>query len=197
MHGLINTSIQSFVMQVYGNAAWSEICLRADLGFDRFETMLTYDDGLTEAVIEAAVDVLGKDRGAILEDMGHHLVTNPASEPLRRLLRFGGENFADFLHSLDELHDRVRLALPDLELPRFDVREHAPGSFSLHFDWSASGLGQAVLGAIRAMADDYGTLAVLDYAPRGVHGESETITVSLLESHHAAGRDFALARAEP
>ena len=190
MHGLINRSIQCFVKDTYGTERWSEICTRADLGFDDFEALLGYDDALTEAVIAAAEAVLDKDRQAFLEDLGHYLVTNPETDALRRLLRFGGETFVDFIHSLSELHDRGRLALPDLDLPAFEVTEHGPEAFSLDYHWRE--LGAVVLGVLRAMADEYGALVLMEHFLPAAAGGRDRITIDLLEPAHAEGRSFAL-----
>ena len=117
MHGLINRSIQCFLRDTYGENIWREIALGADLGFDSFEALLRYDVAQTEAVLRAASRTLSKSRDVVLEDVGTYLVSNPNVQALRRLLRFGGESFVDFLHSLDQLHERAKLAVPDLRLP--------------------------------------------------------------------------------
>ena len=190
MHGLINRSIQCFVRDTYGPENWSAICSRADLDFEDFEALLSYDDAVTEAVLAAASDVLGKDRAPFLEDLGHYLITHPGLDALRRLLRFGGETFVDFLLSLDDLHDRGKLALPDLDLPKFEVRAYSATAFSLIYRWGD--LGVVVLGVLRAMADEYGALVLMEHIPPGVQGEHDTITIELLEVAHAAGRRFDL-----
>ena len=74
MHGLINRSIQCFLRDTYGAATWAAVAREARLGFDSFETMLTYDAALTEAVITAATQVLGRPRDSVPEDLGIYLV---------------------------------------------------------------------------------------------------------------------------
>jgi hypothetical protein len=192
MHGLINRAIQCFVRDTYGAEAWSRVCRKAGLGFVEFEAMLRYEDAITERLIDAATRMLAKDRGTFLEDMGTYLVTYPDLDALRRLLRFGGETFVEFLHSLDDLHDRVKLALPDLEVPVFEVREHSPTSFSIALTWETPGLSQMIVGILRAMADDYGALVVLEHTAAGGR---DVIGVSLLVKSYAEGRSFALGRA--
>ena len=96
MHGLLNRSIQCFLRDTYGGATWAAVTRQAQLGFDNFEAMLIYDDALTDTVLEGAVQVLGRARDTVLEDMGIYLVSHPERQGLRRLLRFGGVDFADF-----------------------------------------------------------------------------------------------------
>ena len=115
MHGLINRAIQSFVTNTYGPDRWLNVTEDADLGFSEFEAMLIYDDSLTDAVLKSLCVELGRPENELLEDLGTYLVSDPKVESLRRLLRFGGETFLEFLYSLDDLPDRARLAVPELE----------------------------------------------------------------------------------
>ncbi|KZZ27086.1 heme NO-binding protein, partial [Sulfitobacter sp. HI0082] len=131
MHGLINRSIQNYFCANYGQRLWVEVASRAGLDFTEFEAMLTYSDHVTPAVLEAVCDVLDRPRAEVMEDVGTFLVAQPGYEAVRRLLRFGGVSFSDFLQSLDDLPDRTRLALSELHLPWVELREDPDGQYSL------------------------------------------------------------------
>lgn len=190
MHGLVNRAIQCFVLDTYGDAAWEDIARRADLGFTAFEALLQYDPGLTEAVMKAAVDLLGKPRNELLEDLGTYLVSHPTQGAVRRLLRFSGADFIDFIHSLDDLPDRARLAVPDLGLPRLVLRDHTATRFTLECHGATPGFGYVLLGVLRAMADDYGALVLLEY--QSLNGTMETLAIDVVEAAFAQGRSFEL-----
>lgn len=190
MHRLINRSLQCFLRDTYGTATWAGVARDARLGFDSFEVMLTYDLGLTEAVIHAAARRLDRSPEALLEDLGTYLVSHRNLEPLRRLLRFGGVRFVDFLHSLEELPGRARLVLDDLDLPALTLTEGGESSFVLTSGPSIPGLGHVIMGMLRAIADDYGALALLEHAGSGPEGE--VVHIQLLEEDFAAGRRFDL-----
>ena len=190
MHGLINRIIQNYVCDSYGQEVWAEATHLAGLEFTEFEAMLSYVDSITPAVLDAVCDVLTRPRNEVMEDMGTYLVSHPGYEAVRRLLRFGGVNFSDFLHSLDDLPDRARLALSDLELPRVELREHADGQFSLLCDAPVPGHGYLMMGVLRVMADDYGALVLLDQT--GSVGGVETLTIMVVEAGFSAGRSFDL-----
>ena len=190
MHGLINRSIQVFLRDTYGPALWAGVAADAGLGFENFEAMLGYDDGLTGAVIDAAALRLGRPREAVLEDLGTFLVSHPALERLRRLLRFGGVSFVDFLHSLDELPGRGRMALPDLDLPTLELRGVAAERYRLICRAPLVGIGHVIVGLLRAMADDYGALVMLEHQGAGPAGE--VVSIELLEARFASGRRFDL-----
>lgn len=191
MHGLINRSFESFIKTTYGTSLWNQVADRAGVSRQGFEALQIYDDLVSEAVLQQAMEVLERPRGALLEDLGTYLVSHPSTESLRRLLRFGGETFADFLQSLDELPDRARLAVPELDLPHLDLRDNTPGSFILVCQWHFPGAGHVMVGALRTMADDYGALVLLDYL--GADGKTETISIDLLDHEFSEGRDFHLA----
>ena len=191
MHGLINRSIQCFLRDTYGPAIWSAVAREAQLGFDNFETMLIYDQALTDAVIDAASRLLARPRDTVLEDLGIYLVSHPNVQSLRRLLRFGGVTYADFLHSLEDLPGRARLALPDIDLPQLDLVDHNASDFTLICHSQLDGVGHVVVGILRAMADDYGALSLVEHL--GPRDGGEAISITLAETAFTAGRRFDLA----
>ena len=190
MHGLINRTIQLFVTNTQGADAWRRVVRAAGLPFTDFEGMMRYKEQYTPRVLEAATEVLGRDRAELLEDIGTFIVSDAAFEPVRRLLRFGGIDFVDFLHSLDDLHERVRLAVSDLVLPRVELRAHAAGQFSLICQAPVEGYGHVMMGLLRAMADDYGALVLLEHL--GNREGAEVLSIRLVEADFAEGRRFEL-----
>ncbi len=192
MHGLINRSIQSFLRDTYGGALWDSVAADTGIGSQGFEALMSYDDALTDTLIDAAALRLCKPRDALLEDVGIYLV---AREPLRRLLRFGGVDYADFLQSLDELPDRVRLAVPELEMPDLSLTAAGTGRFRLTCRGGHPGFAAVFTGILRAMADDYGALVLIEAG--GGDGDAETVGIELLEARFASGRQFDLARPVP
>lgn len=193
MHGLINRAIQCFVIDTRSTAVWAAVVQAAGFGREGFEALEEYDDAQTAAVLCAAENILNIPRDTLLEDIGTYLVSHPKRERLRRLLRFGGADFSDFMHSLDDLPDRARMAVPALHLPVLDLRAHTTGRYTLICRGDVPGWGHVMVGVLRAMADDYGALAVLEHM--GGQGGVETVTVRLLDLRFAKGRHFDLAGA--
>jgi hypothetical protein len=190
MHGLVNRGIQRFVIDTYGEATWRASIARARCAFTEFEAMWTYDDDITPRLLAAVCDVLDRPYEELLEDIGTYIVSHPNVQALRRLMRFGGVNFVDFLHSLDDLPDRARLAVSDLELPRLELREESAGRYSLRCSGNIVGSGHFFVGVLRAMADDYGVLAFLEH--KGAADGCERIEIALLETEYSNGREFQL-----
>ena len=201
MHGMINRVIERFARDTYGREFWIGVTRRLALDYTEFEPMLTYEAELTQALLADIAAALDKPRDEVLEDIGTYLVSHPNVEALRRLLRFGGVTFLDFLHSLDDLPERARLAMSDLSLPALELRDYGPHSFGLTVGTGSGtgkgagaempdGFGHVIVGLLRAMADDYGALVMLDH--KGLRDGVEIIDIQLLETAFAEGRSFDL-----
>ncbi len=162
MHRMLNRGLQNFVHDFYGANRWEEACLAADLSFYSFESMLHYDDDLTARLLETLSIVLDRSKSDILEDFGTYVVSHENLAPIRGLLRFGGATFVDFLHSLDDVHSRMKVAMPTLEVPKLSLEVREKELYSVHYEFSKPGYWPVILGVLRGMADDYGTLVTID-----------------------------------
>lgn len=190
MHGLYNKALQRFVSDTYGAGHWRRAARLAGLDRAEVEAMMPGDLVVTEALIAALAQVLDRPREAVLEDVGTYLVSHPASAGIRRLLRFCGAGFEDFLQSLDELPERARLAVAELDIPALELRQVGAERFSLTCRPPIRGFGHVLVGLLRSMADDYGALVTLEHRDSG--GGRETVEIALVLTGFAAGRDFDL-----
>lgn len=191
MHVLMLRSLQGYVRDTFGSAVWMAVVRGAALKTETFEPMLRYDPALADRVATEAARLLQRPVEAVWEDMGTYLITNPAQQGVRRLLRFGGVGFTDFLHSLEELPGRARLAWRDLTVPELTLREIGPERFQLRCRYQVRGAARVLVGMLTAMADDYGTLCVIETEaqPDG----HDLITVQVSDIAHASARSFDLA----
>lgn len=185
MHGLCNRALQCFLRDRVGETVWADVARQAGVGAAGFEVFGVYDDAVTRRVLDAAVAATGHDAETLLEDLGTYLVSHRSCEAIRRLLRFGGPDFAGFLFGLEDLPDRAQLAVGDLVLPRLRVTA-VEGGARVQVGAGIAGFAAVVAGMIRAMADDYGTLVVLCALP-------DAVEVRLVDADFAEGRRFALA----
>lgn len=197
MNGLINRAIECFVKDSYGNGVWQEVTQALGIDESAFEPLMPCDGEVTARLVGALSARLARVPDDLAEDLGTYLVAQPRSEAIRRLLRFGGVDFAEFLESLEDLPDRSRLAMSDFDLPAIHLHLQGAGVYRVEIGrHQAAGLrfGPVLLGVLRAMADDYGALVLLDYG--GFDAAREIIEVHLLDEAFASGRDFDLATAE-
>jgi hypothetical protein len=194
MLGLINRSLQCFLRDTYGQPVWDAVVRESRLEVNGFEAMMSYDEDLTERIINAGATFLRRSRETLLEDLGHYLVGPEARSPLRRLLRFSGVNFTDFLNSLEELPERGRLVLPNLKVPEIELKDHGSGRFTLRCMAPLRGGGNILIGLLRAMADDYGALVLLDSL--GTEKGSDMISIQIADQTFNEARPFSLGKAE-
>lgn len=180
MHGLAFKAVELFVNETHGSTTWADIMSAAKFDFGQFETLLVYEQESGVRLLGAVEQVLDRPRADILVEIGKFLVRNPATEGLRCLLRFGGADPMEFLVSLSELPDRVRLAMPDFELPEIDLRSMGNANFQLVSRGDIPGFGHVLTGLVAAMLEDYGTDARIEHhaGDAGV----ETLGVTLLNS---------------
>lgn len=191
MHGLILRTIQLFVVDLYGSSKWAELVTHAGFEFDEFEAMMDYDPSVGKQTLVSLAVVLDRPVSEVFEDIGTYLVSHPNVEALRRLLRFGGTTFTEFLQSLDDLPARARLAVPSLILPDIELRAHSVSHFSVTCRSDMQGWGHVLIGLLRTIADDYGALALVEY--RSCGQGIETLGITLLEDTFSEGRSFDLA----
>ncbi len=192
MHGLINRAVQCFLRDTYGTDLWGKVAQDAGFGAEGFDTMALYDQTVTDALIDAAARRLDRPRDLMLEDVGTYLVSHRTVDAVRRLLRFGGADFMDFLLSVEDLPGRSRLAVPDIDVPRLSLDEVGTDVYLLGCQSALAGAGHVVMGLLRAMADDYGALVLLEH--QGTCDGVEWLHIHVLEARYAAGRRFDLAQ---
>lgn len=185
MHGLINRSIEGFLRGTYGDPFWRGVAEASGIDARGFQTVRDYPDAITHTLINQAALDLGKPEYELLEDLGAWLAQ---VEPLRRLLRFSGGSFLDFLLALDELPGRAQMVVPDLGMPRIRVEvsgmegidEVSVLLFDCFAEWRS-----VIAGLIRAMADDYGALGL-------IFVDGDGVSVRISEGAFTEGRRFEL-----
>ena len=137
--------------------------------------------------------MLQRPKKEFLEDFGTSLVTAPGTQGIRGLLRFCGMDFVDFMDPLDDLSGRVKLAVPEFILPKVETKLSRSGAFTIFIGPEVRGMSFVLVGILRAMADDYGSLVHIDQIKQDDAGDE--IAVTILDLDFDDGRDFLLAGA--
>lgn len=153
MHWLIRRSVESFLRDTYGDAVWQSLWRSSD-GAAAFLS----NDWHGRNMITDAARHLNKTVEDLLDDLGAWIARQ---EHTRRLLRFSGRNFGEFLENLELLPDRVRMVVPDLAVPRMIITGSGPDFLQLSLDEEYPEWTFAIAGLIRTMADDYGVLGLI------------------------------------
>ncbi len=152
MYGMVNFGIQNFIVGKHGLAKWQEICARAGMDGVEFESMLSYDDAITDRLIEAVGHALGIDAPDVLNVFGEYWIEYAGGTALGRIIDFGGSTFIEVLDSLDEMHERFKASMPHLRPPSFEVEEISDAVFRLHYQSDRDGLSPMVVGLLFGLA---------------------------------------------
>lgn len=181
MHGMINRAIEDFVRDAYGEGAWLTVAAATGSDSRGFRLLHDYPDDLTRALLAEAGAPMGKTGPELAEDLGAWLA---AQSGLRRLLRFAGSDFSEFVLSLVELPGRLRMVIPGLDLPPVQV-ELEGEDYRIRIASADPLWLHAVAGMLQAMADDYGVLAVLAL-------DRDGLRLSVPLSAYTEGRPFSI-----
>ncbi|WP_372803460.1 heme NO-binding domain-containing protein [Paracoccus seriniphilus] len=186
MQQLVVRAVEEFLRQTYGDDLWLRVAGNPG-DDDRLALMggaFTSRGVSVRDLVTSAAAELGKTAQELLEDGGAWLASR---EAIRRLLRFSGHDFRDFILSLEELPGRAHFVVPDLGVPEINVSVCEQGVFWLTLPEDSLGWPSILGGIIRAMADDYGALGV-------VNVEGNVVTVGIPDDDFSAGREFSLVR---
>ncbi|MGI9408972.1 MAG: heme NO-binding domain-containing protein [Hyphomicrobiaceae bacterium] len=152
MYGMVNDAVRTFIVNNHGDEAWNKICDDAGVTTREFEQLLTYDDDITYRLVGAISKHLGADAAQVLEVFGQYWPEYAKGTAVGNLIKFGGECFVDTLQSLDEMHQRVKIAMPDLKPPSFELETISDGNYRLHYFSEREGLAPMVVGLLHGLA---------------------------------------------
>lgn len=180
MHGLINRAIEEFTRATYGDALWTAAATAAGADPRGFVMMRHYDTALTWKMMRELARRLSRSPRELAEDIGAWIAGVPS---IRRLLRFSGSSFDAFVAALPEMQGRALMVVRGFQLPALSVSATAEG-WTIVADAEPIWI-YALSGMLRAMADDYGVLAVIEVA-------RDQLQVSVPLTAFSEGRPFSI-----
>ena len=157
MYGLVNKALRDLLVSRHGRDVWNQVRSRAGMELDSFVALSPYPDELTERLLAAASELLGRTTDELLEDFGGHWITYTAQEGYGEMLELAGDSVVEFLENLDNLHVRVGLSFPELKPPSFRCTDHGDGVVRLHYYSSRRGLLPLVVGLLRGLGPRFQT----------------------------------------
>ena len=191
MDCLMCRALEAFVRDLHGADAWQAALSAVGLAGPAGGPVRGYADTDAPGLARAAAQRAGQRPEELAGDLGCWLVSHPTTQSIRRLLRFGGQDFAEFLATLEELPGRVALAVPMLRLPAMEVCFAEDGGISIDVAGGVDLFAPVIEGVIRAMADDYGALVFVDRDQADPAGPAR-LTVRLHDAAFAEARLFRL-----
>ncbi|RCW84781.1 heme NO-binding domain-containing protein [Paracoccus lutimaris] len=158
MHGLVNRSFELFLRDCYGDRIWERVARQSKVDPRGFFLLQSSSDSITKTLIAEASGILRKPGGELVEDLGGWLTRR---EPIRRLLRFSGRDFSEFVESVGEFPSRATMIIQSLKTPRIAVTMLTKQRYEVSIESDAEVWPMLLAGILRGMADDYGALAVI------------------------------------
>lgn len=166
MYGLVNNGVRKFIIDAHGEDVWRRICDTAGVQEHEFDSMVAYDDASTYALVGAISEVLDMSTHKVLEVFGHYWVGFSKSTAIGRIIDMGGDTLIERIRSLDDMHDRVQLAMPHLNPPSFEFEERPDGNHLLRYISSREGLAPMAIGLLHGMAEDCGVKIEVTHVER-------------------------------
>lgn len=157
MYGMVNQAIQSYIENNYGEDVWQDILTMAHVDHDRFEQLISYDDDISYRLVGAIGKRLDLRTEQVLETFGEFWPVYAMGTSFKELVKFGGDTFLEALDYLDEMHERVKIAMPNLNPPSFEVEKLSVNSYRLHYYSQREGLAPMVTGLLYGLARQYET----------------------------------------
>jgi len=155
MYGLVNRAAKDLITKVAGAPAWEAICKEAKVP-DAFVAMDTYDDSVTYDIIDAASAQLDVPAEELLRQFGVHWITYTAVEGYSEMLDMWGNTLPEFLINLNSMHARIRLTMPSLKPPTFEVEPVGETGLILKYWTERPGLQPMVLGLLEGLGTRFG-----------------------------------------
>ncbi|MFK8040891.1 heme NO-binding domain-containing protein [Congregibacter sp.] len=158
MYGLINSALQDMVVTHFGVEKWKEVHKRSGVAEDSYLTMRRYDDESTYMLAGAASEVLDAPIDTCMEMFGKHWVDEIATRNFAPLMDATGNDTVNFLHNLNNLHDRIASTFLDYVPPEFRVEniDKDAGKYFVHYYSERKGLTSFVTGLLGGLADHFG-----------------------------------------
>lgn len=184
MYGMVINSIESFIIDRYGQQTWEAITESCNLDDSFFISTQPYDDEITYRLVGASCQILELSSEKLLFELGQHWIDFALQTPLGKFLNFKEGGFLELLTDLDQMHSRIKMVYPELNPPRFSVLKtetlDKSGIIELRYTSHRAGLLPFLYGLLHRIAKEY----CLDLEI-STKNDAENDHSSILELHYS------------
>lgn len=153
MYGIINRSIQQYIVEKHSEQKWLEIQAHAGINEDYFVAMKQYPDEQTVTLVKASAEILQISFDEMLEKIGFYWVGYNAKNEYKAYFEAAGNDMIGMLQNLNHMHDQVKMVLPELQPPKFEFEKLSDDHCHLHYRSHREGLSPMVIGLLYGLAD--------------------------------------------
>lgn len=154
MYGLVNKAVKGFAIEVGGEQAWTEISTKAK-SESEFLAMHPYPDELTFALVEAAAEYFELSPEEVLRGFGRHWILFTAEAGYGEMLDLYGNDLEEFILNLDDMHTRLRISMPNLNMPSFSCQRSDDGDLVVDYYSERQGLEAMVVGLLEGLGERF------------------------------------------
>ena len=129
-YGMVNKVFQSYFEENHGDDKWQEILAKAGTSTKDFVSMEQYPDEDLVALVVAGSEVLDKEPGELLEELGIYWIDFALRSEYGNIMKMAGNNLPEVLANLDNMHVRIGHSFPNLKPPSFWVTDQNDASFN-------------------------------------------------------------------
>lgn len=166
MYGLINQAVKDLVIENFGEEKWIAICQEAGLKNTKFADLDAYADSLTYDLVGAASKVLKLSAEDILVAFGRNWNKFTDKKGYGELMSMFGHDFFSSIENLNQLHDRMGLAMPNLKPPKFEAKKVSESEYLLKYFSERPGLSPMLFGLLESLAERYKIKIEIKHEPK-------------------------------
>ncbi|GAX73385.1 hypothetical protein CEUSTIGMA_g838.t1 [Chlamydomonas eustigma] len=160
--GLIQITLDDFVLATYGEAVLKEALHAAGLSYPLLEPWVSscpYHDRLLYIMTQSVIDQVGMPPETFWNDYGRFFVKESTEMGYGKMMSCIGRDFVAFLRGLNNLHLHLSMSMTGLVPPDFRVENVTNTSAVLHYRSPRPGLGPFVVGLCQGVADTFYALS--------------------------------------
>ena len=139
MYGVIYKAIEQYIVDNFGNNAWTKITVDGNITIDTAIMEQPYNDETHYKLAEFTAKYANKPVDEILYGFGEYII-KVTSENYSIVMESRGNNLRDYLINLPNFHNRIMLIYPELTPPEFRVSNIEDGCILLHYISTRTGM---------------------------------------------------------
>lgn len=164
MFGMIHRSARDMVLAQFGQPAWDEILIKANLDDSSFVSGESYPDEITFRLITTAAEVANLSVDDTLFAFGEHWVAAAWTGPYSTVLTVLGRSLTDALTNLDRMHASIQIAMPEANLPQFSILYEDEASIEIEYFSDRDGLESFVRGLFSGLMKKFAVAGEVVFA---------------------------------
>ena len=156
MYGMIHRAAREMVLSGGDESNWKRILDQSGLKDEDFVSGLAYADQITFKLINAVAAELNLSLEETLVRFGRYWIVFAGASAFSPLMAMAGDDMFEFCGNLDRMHANIKVSLPGVDVPSFQVRETDETSMRIAYFSSRTGLEPFVTGLFEGLLLRFG-----------------------------------------